>query len=107
MKRNFLKLFLICLFALISMVCGAQATCPNNEIWYTSSDGEIVKPYSSDAFGASIVSNTYSDGKGIIQFDADVTSIGKNAFYYCSGLTSITMPNSVTRIGEYAFSVCM
>ena len=48
----------------------------NNEIWYTSYDGEIVTPYDTNVFGANIVSNTYENGKGIITFDGDVTSIG-------------------------------
>ena len=78
----------------------------NNEIWYTSSDGAVVTPYKSDVFGANIVSNTYENGKGIITFDGDVTSIGKRTFYYCTSLTSITIPDSVTEIGSSAFNNC-
>ena len=33
----------------------------NNEIWYTSSDGNVITPDSRSSFGASIVSNTYRD----------------------------------------------
>ena len=103
---------------------------PDNEIWYTSTDGKIVTPYDPDAFGANIVSNEYEDGKGVIRFDEpitsiidyafayydrftsitipnSVTSIGEWAFNGCSGLTSITIPNSVTSIGNYAFSYCI
>ena len=78
----------------------------NNEIWYTSSDGNIVTPYKTDVFGANIVSNTYENGKGAIVFDAPVTSIGEWAFSGCSSLTSVTIPDSVTSIGEYAFYEC-
>ena len=80
----------------------------NNEIWYTSSDGNIVTPYSYSevVFGANIVSNTYSNGKGVIKFDSDVTSIGGSAFYRCTSLTSIVIPDSVTLIGDSAFYVC-
>lgn len=83
----------------------------NNEIWYTSTDCNIVNPYMvnsyrTNIFGANIVSNTYKKGKGIINFDSDVKSIGNYAFYRCSGLTSITIPNSVKSIGNYAFSGC-
>ena len=77
----------------------------NSEIWYTSSDGNIVTPYSVDAL-PSIVSNTYVDGKGVIKFASDVTSIGKSAFYSCSGLSSVIIPNSVTSIGKLAFNAC-
>ena len=79
---------------------------PNNEIWYTSSDGKVVKPRRSDVFGANIVANTYENGKGVIKFDGNVTSIGYNAFYNCTSLTSVTIPNRVTSIGWAAFYSC-
>ena len=81
-------------------------TIPDNEIWYTSSDGNIVTPYDTNVFGANIVSNTYENGKGIIKFDNSVTSIGICAFLDCSYLTSIAIPNSVTSIGYGAFGYC-
>ena len=55
---------------------------PNNQIWYTSVNGEVVEPHSGwynnyadvlTTFGVNIVSNTYVDGKGVIEFDGDVT----------------------------------
>ena len=76
-----------------------------NEIWYTSSDGEIVESYN-NVFGANIVSNTYKAGQGIITFDGDVTTIGYLAFAWCRSLTSVTIPDSVTTIGEDAFWCC-
>ena len=77
----------------------------NRFIYYTSSDNEVVRP-KTRYFNESIVSNTYNDNRGVIFFDAPVTSIGERAFYICEGLTSITIPNSVTQIGGYAFSGC-
>ena len=100
------RLFLLCLFGITGVASWAQEECPNDEIWYTSSDGNVVTPYSSSDFGASIVSNTYSDGKGVIKFDGDVTSIDSLAFYRCSSLTSVILGNSVTSIGGRAFSGC-
>ena len=79
---------------------------PNNQIWYTSSNGKIVTPYDSSVFGATILSNTYIDGKGVIEFNRDITSIGKKAFYLCSTLTSIDIPNNVTEIGQTVFYYC-
>ena len=102
---------------------------PNNQIWYTSSDGNVVTPYYTNVFGANIVSNTYANGMGVITFDGDVTTIGygafggcdsltsvtipdsvtsirSSAFGWCTGLTSVTIPDSVTSIGDYAFSNC-
>ena len=97
---------LICLLWMIGIGVHAEEI-PNNEIWYTSTYGIVVTPNKSNVFGARIVSNTYSNGKGVIVFDNSVTSIGEKAFYYyCSGLTSITIPNSVTSIGYEAFYDC-
>lgn len=76
---------------------------PYNQIWYTSTNGSIVTPYSSDGFGANIISNVYVDGKGIITFDGDVTSIGTRAFQQCNTLSSIYLPGSVTSIESLAF----
>ncbi len=80
---------------------------PSNEIWYTSSDGNVIEPNATDVFGANITSNTYENGVGVITFDGDVTKIGNGAFYYCTKLTSITIPNSVTSIGIRAFEACV
>ena len=79
---------------------------PNNEIWYTSTDGKVVTPRESDAFGADIVSNTYANGKGVISFSADVTQIGDQAFFYCQTLQSILLPETVNAIGIQAFAYC-
>lgn len=81
----------------------ARMVIPNNQIWYTSSNGEIVTPYATGVFGATIMSNVYEDGMGIITFDGDVTEIGERAFLACFSLKSITLPNSVTEIGYSAF----
>ena len=77
-----------------------------NKIIYTSSNGGVVNPDTTNVFGANIVSNIYNNGRGVITFDGNVTWIGNHAFYYCRSLTSITIPNSVTSIGNYAFYYC-
>ena len=86
---------------------------PNNVIFYTSTDGNIVTPNDTTAFigtdgttQLNIISNTYSNGIGIIVFNGDIGIIGNYAFFNCSALTSISIPSSVTSIGESAFVGC-
>ena len=76
------------------------------EIIYTTNNGKIVTPMKTDVYGASIVSNVYKNGVGVITFDGPITSIGDYAFFDCSNLTSITIPDSVTLIGERALYRC-
>ena len=83
----------------------------NNVIHYTATakvEANSDYPWSFDTFGANIVSNEWDSesGKGVITFDADVTTIGSDAFVDCDSLTSITIPDSVTTIGEAAFCEC-
>lgn len=78
----------------------------NNQIWYTSSDNQIITPTTPNVFGATIISNTYHNGKGIITFDKPIITIGEKAFYDCLTLTSVTIPTGITSIGEYAFCGC-
>ena len=82
-------------------------TQSNDEIWYTSADGNVITLPSTGEFNVNIKSNTYNKyGTGVITFDGDLTNIGNEAFHGCGDLTSITIPNSVTGIGRMAFYSC-
>jgi len=78
---------------------------PDNEIWYTTTDGATVTP-NSLSFGATILSNIYENGKGVITFDNPVSSIGNAAFKDCTRLSSITIPEGITFIDRFAFINC-
>ena len=86
-----------------------ECTIPCNQLWYTSTDGNVITPIDGTVFGANIVSNSYENGKGVIVFDGNISQIGSlttsssQAFFDCSTLNSIEMPQSVTAIGNYAF----
>ncbi len=74
---------------------------PWNEIWYTTADGNAC-----DHQGMwYVVSNTYVDGKGILSFDHDLTSLREGNFQSFS-LLSISLPAGIESIGNYAFRWC-
>ena len=79
---------------------------PNQVLRYTSTDGKVVQPNVSGAFGANILSNEYINGQGMIIFDGDITSNGDAAFQNSHNLATVIIPESVMRIGESAFSGC-
>ena len=117
MKKIFVLLTLVGISTMFLTACrtdssqkGSNAPQPQNEIWYTSKDGDIVEPYTKryifGCFGANMVSNTYQDGKGVIVFDDNVKYIGALAFNDCTNLTSISIPEGVTKIMNGSFSGC-
>jgi len=79
----------------------------NNKIFYTST-GSVITPYSTTAFGSTIVLNTLDSSKNmyVIEFNGDVTTCGSNAFRNRVGLVNIILPNTVTTIGDRAFYYC-
>ena len=74
-------------------------------IYYTTSNHSIANVMSR-GFDANIVSNEYRNGRGVITFDKQITTIGDYAFYNCSNITSVTLPKSVTSVSRKAFSAC-
>ena len=78
---------------------------PYDELWYTTSDGNIITPYDETAL-PTIVSNTYEDGRGVIRFNIDLTEIGASAFSQRATLTSVEFPNCLEHVGASAFAGC-
>ena len=77
---------------------------PSDEIWYTTSNGQPISDYDTTAL-PTVISNTYSDGKGILKFAEPLTSIGVNAFVNCSNMLSVNIPYTVNNIGGDAFAL--
>jgi hypothetical protein len=74
---------------------------PNNQIWYTTTDGNAL-----GKSGGNITSDTYTNGKGVIEFNEDLAKITTKMFEEMATLASVTLPNSVTDIMDEAFSGC-
>lgn len=121
MLRNLLTLAL-CLMAAVTTLC---AQCPDNEIWYTTTDGKMADilfgngqaPDNGDDF--EIVSHTYDGGKGIVRANKPIKVYGfvvdgsltlSHGFCYGFALDgdidSVTLPHGLTTIAERAFEGC-
>lgn len=79
---------------------------PWNEIWYTTTDDEILDFSGYAGIRGTFVSNTYVDGKGILTFEQDVTLLNNQAFCYCTSLKSISLPESIQTIKQQSFRYC-
>lgn len=79
---------------------------PTNELWYTSYNNGVVAPKTPATLGVALSSNNYTDGKGVMTFSGELTTIGDSAFNACTALTTVTLPQSVTTIDKRAFRSC-
>ncbi|MCQ2345577.1 MAG: leucine-rich repeat domain-containing protein [Paludibacteraceae bacterium] len=102
------KFFILLVAIITAPILWATDSIPNNQIWYTSTDGQIVSPNSGGGarFNVNIVSNTYENGQGIITFDGDLVWIGQSAFY-STNLTTVILPNSLKTLNTTCFLECM
>jgi hypothetical protein len=55
---------------------------------------------------ANFVSNTYSRGIGVAEYDAPILEIPDDLFVYSDTLSGIMLPSQLTTIGHQAFAVC-
>ena len=82
----------------------------NNEIWYTTSDGNAVT-LRAQCFDAAVASHEKRGDNWVISFTGTLTIIGidgssTGAFENCGTLKSITLPDSVTKMYDYTFYEC-
>lgn len=80
---------------------------PDNEIWYTSTDGKIVEPDLSVGKPAlTLLSNTYENGKGVLVFEEDLETIPFGIFSFCKTLESVVFPEGVIVVKNAVFEYC-
>ena len=119
------KLFIIalCLVATTFTTQAQTQTPPDNEIWYTTTDGEIAElqndeepapendeePASENGEDFEIVSHTYENGRGVIRANKPIKVGGdwdSGGFRVRGNIESVILPKGLTIIGDYAFSGC-
>jgi len=87
-------------------------TQPNDEIWYTSTDGQVVTGWQTACKGENntdltIVSNTYGANKCVVKMSGEIKKvIGNSGSYLSTNIKTCILPNSLTSIGEGSFSGC-
>lgn len=74
-------------------------------ILYRSIGNSVLNPNKVSSIGK-LVSNTYSDGWGKMEFESAITTIGEDAFKNCNLLVEIILPIKLTSIGKGAFNNC-
>ena len=106
-----MKHYLLLIVALLGITLPALAQCPDNEIWYTTTDGKQIDQSKLH----DVASHTYLGNSGVIRFNhkieaisADKYSAGEHSidFENCKNLKNITLPNSIKEIGYKAFAGC-
>jgi hypothetical protein len=91
----------------IVATCIEAAGQPDNEIWYTSTDGKIVEPDLSVGKPAlTLLSNTYENGKGVLVFEEDLETIPFGIFSFCKTLESVVFPEGVIVVKNAVFEYC-
>ena len=91
----------------IVATCMEAAGQPDNEIWYTSTDGKIVEPDLSVGKPAlTLLSNTYENGKGVLVFEEDLETIPFGIFSFCKTLESVVFPEGVIVVKNAVFEYC-
>lgn len=100
----------------------ASKAMANNEIWYTTTDGNPIADtvleynYTYNASGTALTlqSNTYKDGKGVLSYSGDIARIEgeendndyRGAFNNSNTLTSIYFPKTVSKLDFGTFVDC-
>ena len=79
---------------------------PDNEIWYTTTDGQALDLTWPSNATPRLLSNSYSTGKGVLVFDDVVSTLPNDVFSGQGTLREIWLPESVEKISSLCFLSC-
>lgn len=94
-----------------------QAPPTNNIIFYSAStklaettstgytQGLHINAFSGTSGQLTMISHTFENGAGIIEFDDDIVKVGDRAFYQ-TYITGIILPSTINDYGNYCFYQC-
>ena len=93
-------------------VLDSETVPPDNEIWYTTTDGNKINLeasypiYNEKPFDCNVVSHVYQGGKGIICCDAPITVINDHVFGngMFKNINNLFLPNSIIYLRTGALS---
>ena len=71
---------------------------PQNEIWYTTHNGMPLDNEKLQLHRNQIISNSYSEGKGVVVYAKNITTITKDFLSCCEMVKSISLPWGVEKI---------
>ena len=108
------KIFALAICILTTILTVSAQTPPDNEVWYTTTDGKKAELYEGDEnWGIQIISHTYDNGKGVVRANRAIEYYGiwegegEYGFEIIGNhIETITLPNSVTKIEGTAFNGC-
>ncbi|MBO5831047.1 MAG: leucine-rich repeat domain-containing protein [Alistipes sp.] len=119
-----MKRYILTLYTLLAATFSVVAQCPDNELWYSTTDNRYANSYNFEQ--CNLIAHSYENGIYVVQIHLPwqlfsfshsanlqsvimpegMTTIGDSAFSYCSALEEVTLPQSITAIGNSAFAEC-
>ena len=83
---------------------------PDNELWYITTDGQKVDNTDINLMGnwnrqegLQVISHTYENGIGKVQYSADVVKFGEETFRFVNNCLLVSIPRKVSLINAFSF----
>ena len=93
------------------LICGIDLSGqPDNELWYVTTDDEktdssnlnLIGTWGKQA-GLQIVSHTYENGLGKVQYNMPLERLGENVFQHPQNTRLVSLPRTLTGFSAYSF----